>query len=219
MDGKKANTQGTDKTGTAVSVLKNFVSNLKNQNLHEEKKLLALILAVLAFAVIVSVVAVKCSSSKDASQNKADESTVVLDDNTAEGNSTGQINTENDEALSISPEKTGSTENKVNSDNEMTSQNEVPPDTQENSAQTDSLLGVGSNSYTLYCGKFSSEKSAEEKKASIAISTGLSSKIIPKNSFYSVLLGPFNTREEAVNTFNRLDSLKLIDECELEEKN
>ena len=71
----------------------------------------------------------------------------------------------------------------------------------------------------MYCGKFQSRNNAEEKKANIAISTGLSSKIISKDSLYSVLLGPFNTREDAVSTFDKLDSLKLIDECELEEQN
>lgn len=89
----------------------------------------------------------------------------------------------------------------------------------ETQSDTETSIPSNSSSYVMYCGKFSSSKSAEETKANIAISTGLSSKIISKNSIYSVLLGPFNTRDEAVNTFNKLDSLKLIDECDLEEQN
>ncbi len=227
MDGKKPINGVVNKLGTIASLLNQFVSNLTKNKL-KGKKLLTLIIAVLAFVIVVSVIAVKCSSSNEASQKETDNSSIVLDDN-ANADENSNLNSSDDsQALSINPDKTQPDKTQTdkaqneNSDDNVASDNEVPFESDNNSqTQTESQTGVASSasSYVMYCGKFSSSNAAEEKKANIAISTGLSSKIISKNSFYSVLLGPFSTREEAVNTFNKLDSLKLIDECELEEQN
>mgnify|MGYP002515537728 CR=1 FL=1 len=222
MDGKKPINGVVNKLGTVASLLNQFVSNLTKNKL-KGKKLLTLIIAVLAFVIVVSVIAVKCSSSNEASQKETDNSSIVLDDNANADENSNLNSTDDSQALSINPDKTQPDKSQnESSDDNVTSDNEVPFESDNNSqTQTESQTGVASNasSYVMYCGKFSSSNAAEEKKANIAISTGLSSKIISKNSFYSVLLGPFSTREEAVNTFNKLDSLKLIDECELEEQN
>ncbi|MBQ8024573.1 MAG: SPOR domain-containing protein [Succinivibrio sp.] len=227
MDGKKPNNGVVNKLGTFVTLLNQFVSNLTKNKL-KGKNLLTLIIAVLAFVIVVSVIAVKCSSSNEASQKETDNSSIVLDDNTNTDENSNLNNTEDSQALSINSDKpqtdkpqTDKAQNE-SSDDSVAPDNEVPFESDNNSqTQTESQTGVTSNagSYVMYCGKFSSSNAAEEKKANIAISTGLSSKIISKGSFYSVLLGPFNTREEAVKTFNKLDSLKLIDECDLEEQN
>lgn len=222
MDGKKPNNGVVNKLGTFVTLLNQFVSNLTKNKL-KGKNLLTLIIAVLAFVIVVSVIAVKCSSSNEASQKETDNSSIVLDDNTNTDENSNLNNTEDSQTLSINSDKpqTDKAQNE-NSDDSVSPDNEVPFESDNNSqTQIESQSGVTSNagSYVMYCGKFSSSNAAEEKKANIAISTGLSSKIISKGSFYSVLLGPFDTREEAVNTFNKLDSLKLIDECDLEEQN
>ena len=215
MNGKKPNSGFANKLRTIVPLFKQFGSNLTKNKL-KGKNLLSLVVAILAFIIVVSVIVIKCSSSNVASVNNTENSSIVLEDN-VDANS--DLNSaEDSKALSISSENS---ENNVSNEN-ATTDNEVPPENEENTeTQADTKTSVPSNSssYVMYCGKFSSSKSAEETKANIAISTGLSSKIISKDSIYSVLLGPFNTRDEAVNTFNKLDSLKLIDECDLEEQN
>lgn len=215
MNGKKPNSGFVNKLRTIVPLFKQFGSNLTNNKL-KGKNLLSLVVAILAFIIVVSVIVIKCSSSNRASVNNTDNSSIVLEDN-VDANS-GLNSAEDGKALSLSSENS---ENNVANEN-ATTDSEVTPENEENiETQSDTKTSVPSNStsYVMYCGKFSSGKSAEETKANIAISTGLSSKIVSKDSIYSVLLGPFNTRDEAVNTFNKLDSLKLIDECDLEEQN
>lgn len=204
MDDKKPNSVFVNKLRTIVPLFKQFGSNLTKNKL-KGKNLLSLVVAILAFIIVVSVIVTKCSSSNGVSINNTDNSSIVLEDNV---DSNSDLNsTEDSKALSISSE---------NSENSVSYENEKKIESQ---SDTETSIPSNSSSYVMYCGKFSSSKSAEETKANIAISTGLSSKIISKNSIYSVLLGPFNTRDEAVNTFNKLDSLKLIDECDLEEQN
>lgn len=215
MNGKKPNSGFVNKLRTIVPLFKQFGSNLTKNKL-KGKNLLSLVVAILAFIIVVSVIVIKCSSSNRASVNNTENSSIVLEDNV---DASSDLNSaEDSKALSIS---SLNSENSVSNEN-ATTDNEVPPENEENiETQSDTKTSVPSNSssYVMYCGKFSSSKNAEEIKANIAISTGLSSKIISKDSIYSVLLGPFNTRDEAVNTFNKLDSLKLIDECDLEEQN
>ena len=215
MDDKKPNSVFVNKLRTIVPLFKQFGSNLTKNKL-KGKNLLSLVVAILAFIIVVSVIVTKCSSSNGVSINNTDNSSIVLEDNV---DSNSDLNsTEDSKALSISSENS---ENSVSYEN-ATTDNEVPTEYEkkiETQSDTETSIPSNSSSYVMYCGKFSSSKSAEETKANIAISTGLSSKIISKNSIYSVLLGPFNTRDEAVNTFNKLDSLKLIDECDLEEQN
>ena len=216
MDGKKPNNGIVNKLGTVVTSLNQYVSNLTKNKL-KGKSLLTLIFAVLAFVIVVSVIAVKCSSSNEASLKETDNSSIVLNDNANVGDDSNLNSTDDSQALSITQDKAeNSTSNEsAKPDSEASQEIEDAAPQSENNASTSS----NSSSYIMYCGMFSSRNDAEEKKANIAISTGLSSKIISKNSFYSVLLGPFSTREDAVNTFNKLDSLKLIDECDLEEQN
>ncbi len=217
MDDKKANCGSVSKPGAFTAVLKHIVSQLTAIRL-KSKTLLTLTVAVLAFIIVVSVMLIKCSSTDEPSVNKTDESSIVLDsDNSADTSSVSDI-TEDTQTLSVTTEKTENQTSESNNGNKT----EVPPEddsSSEAASDIQSAIEHKSASYVMYCGKFQSRNSAEEKKANIAISTGLSSKIISKDSLYSVLLGPFNTREEAVSTFDKLDSLKLIDECELEEQN
>lgn len=88
------------------------------------------------------------------------------------------------------------------------SKDEVAP--QENTEQ---------GNISLYCDKFSSKKFAEEAKANIAMSSGLISNVVQQDKVYKLLLGPFKTREEAIETFNKLDKLQLINQCTLETRN
>lgn len=212
MDGKKPNSGFANKLRTIVPLFKQFGSNLTKNKL-KGKNLLSLVVAILAFIIVVSVIVIKCSSSNRASVNNTENSSIVLEDNV---DASSDLNSaEDSKALSIS---SLNSENNVSNEN-ATTDSEVPPENEETQSDTKTSVPSNSSSYVMYCGKFSSSKSAEEIKANIAISTGLSSKIISKDSIYSVLIGPFNTRDEAVNTFNKLDSLKLIDECDLEEQN
>ena len=88
------------------------------------------------------------------------------------------------------------------------SKDEVAP--QENTEQ---------GNISLYCDKFSSKKFAEEAKANIAMSSGLISNVVQQDKVYKLLLGPFKTREDAIETFNKLDKLQLINQCTLETRN
>ena len=68
----------------------------------------------------------------------------------------------------------------------------------------------------LYCGKFSSQKEASEHKANLAFSAGLISSVVEKSGTYTLKLGPFDSRDNAVKTFEKMDQLSLVDECQLE---
>lgn len=71
----------------------------------------------------------------------------------------------------------------------------------------------------LYCDSFSTKNDALEKKATIAFSTGLLSEAVKNNGTYRLKLGPFNTRNEAIDAFKKLDSQELVGECTLENVN
>lgn len=72
---------------------------------------------------------------------------------------------------------------------------------------------------TMYCDSFSTENDAMQKKATIAFSTGLLSEVVNKNGTYQLKLGPFNTRNKAIEAFKKLDSQELVGECTLENVN
>lgn len=86
----------------------------------------------------------------------------------------------------------------------------------EHEAQTPSTNEPSANAvFNLYCDSFTSTKAASEHKANIALSTGYISEVVSRNGAYRMHLGPYNTREEAVAVFNKLDSLSLVGECTL----
>lgn len=68
----------------------------------------------------------------------------------------------------------------------------------------------------LYCGKYTSTKEASEHKANLAFSAGMISSVVEKSGTYTLKLGPFNSRDEAVKAFEKMDKLSLVDECQLE---
>jgi cell division protein FtsN len=68
----------------------------------------------------------------------------------------------------------------------------------------------------LYCGKYTSTKEASEHKANLAFSAGLISSVVEKSGTYTLKLGPFNSRDNAVKAFEKMDKLSLVDECQLE---
>lgn len=68
----------------------------------------------------------------------------------------------------------------------------------------------------LYCGKYASTKEASEHKANLAFSAGMISSVVEKSGTYTLKLGPFNSRDEAVKAFEKMDKLSLVDECQLE---
>lgn len=68
----------------------------------------------------------------------------------------------------------------------------------------------------LYCGKFSSQKEASEHKANLAFSAGMISSVVEKSGTYTLKLGPFDSRDNAVKAFEKMDKLSLVDECQLE---
>ena len=81
----------------------------------------------------------------------------------------------------------------------------------ENSDQT-----VQSKGTYLYCGKYKSQKDASEHKATLAFSAGLISSAVEKNGNFTLKIGPFKSRDEAVSAFEKMDKLSLVDECQLE---
>lgn len=216
MDDKKAIDGSEKKQRSIVSKFKRFVSLFAVKRLNS-RKLFTVSVALLAFVIAVSVILVKCTSSDKSSVNNTETDSIVLDNSDSSEDNSNLNNASDNPSLHVNTEKK---ENEF-SNNSVTSEREVSADDNSSETAPETTTGVTpmTSTYVMYCGKFSSQNNAEEKKANIAISTGLSSKIISKGSFYSVLLGPFNTRDEAVATFNKLDSLKLIDECELEEQN
>ncbi|SFS70634.1 hypothetical protein SAMN02910357_01415 [Succinivibrio dextrinosolvens] len=68
----------------------------------------------------------------------------------------------------------------------------------------------------LFCGKYSSTKEASEHKANLAFSAGMISSVVEKSGTYTLKLGPFNSRDDAVKAFEKMDKLSLVDECQLE---
>ncbi|MGN1282144.1 MAG: SPOR domain-containing protein [Succinivibrio sp.] len=137
---------------------------------------------------------------------------------------------QNNEALTVMPtpsenESSEGAQPQTHSDSAMQYQERNVPvdaDVQDSSAATysssDSSVSKTDAAKTvqLYCGKFNNLSDANAKKANIAFSTGLISNIVRRNNVYQLFLGKFKSREEAVSTFNRLDSSDLVDECELE---
>ncbi len=75
---------------------------------------------------------------------------------------------------------------------------------------------TASTTHFLYCGKYQDKTKASESKANLALQAGFISTVVKKNSIYTLKLGPFNSRDEAVSAFNKMDSLSLVDECQLE---
>jgi len=73
-----------------------------------------------------------------------------------------------------------------------------------------------SGAHFLYCGKYKDKNKASEYKANLALQAGFISTVVNKNNIYTLKLGPFNSRDEAVSAFNKMDSLSLVDECQLE---
>lgn len=70
----------------------------------------------------------------------------------------------------------------------------------------------------LFCGKFGTSQSAEERKAMLAFQ-GKSSTVVKRGSGYSLKIGPFKNREAARAEFAQLDAGGLVNECSLEDDN
>lgn len=121
-------------------------------------------------------------------------------------------NQELNEEPQITPQ---ASEEKVSAVNESAvSQTDLDTD---NSVTEESFGDIAKTDKTvqLYCGKFKDQSEASTQKAKIAFSTGQLSTIVKRNHGYQLFLGTFNSRKEAVLAFNKLDSLDLVDECEL----
>ena len=123
MDDKKANSGSVSNPDTFTAVLKQFVSKLTAVRLNG-KTLLTLTVAVLAFVIVVSVMLIKCSSTKEPSVNKTDESSIVLDSDNSADISPVSDSTEDTQTLSVTAEKT---ENQT-SDSSNATETEVPPE-------------------------------------------------------------------------------------------
>ncbi len=72
--------------------------------------------------------------------------------------------------------------------------------------------------YVLFCDSFSSQDKASERKANIALSTGIISTVVKRNAGYQLRIGDFRSRDEAIKVFNRIDESSLVNECQLETK-
>ncbi|MGN0902922.1 MAG: SPOR domain-containing protein, partial [Succinivibrio sp.] len=92
-------------------------------------------------------------------------------------------------------------------------------DVAENSQEKQKVSASDSGSYDLYCNSYKTIDDASEKKARIAFEAGLRSDVVRNNGTYRLHLGPYKTRQEAIDSFNLLDGANLITgECSLERK-
>lgn len=66
----------------------------------------------------------------------------------------------------------------------------------------------------LTCGSFTTEGEAQQQKALIAFQ-GVSSEVIRSGSGFALQMGPFASREEGRNVFNKLAAQGLVQQCAL----
>ena len=118
------------------------------------------------------------------------------------------------------PQSEEMTEEYSTSDNPADEANNEEPSQNDNSAQANqeenSEQTVQSKGTYLYCGKYDSQKEASEHKATLAFSAGLISSAVKKNGSFTLKIGPFKSRDEAISAFEKMDKLSLVDECQLE---
>ena len=127
---------------------------------------------------------------------------------------------ENSLQIQNKPQSEEMTEEYSTSDNPADEANNEEPSQNDNSAQANqeenSEQTVQSKGTYLYCGKYDSQKEASEHKATLAFSAGLISSAVKKNGNFTLKIGPFKSRDEAISAFEKMDKLSLVDECQLE---
>lgn len=110
-----------------------------------------------------------------------------------------------------------SDEPSLNNEYAQSNPDEIYKETEQNKTAENQIVTNTNEESFLYCGKYQLQKNASEHKAKLAFSAGLISSVVKKNGNYTLKLGPFKSREAAISTFEKMDKLDLVDECQLEQ--
>ncbi|MGN0916510.1 MAG: SPOR domain-containing protein [Succinivibrio sp.] len=200
------------------------------------KNLLSTLTGVVVIIIVCIVVVSSCHTSK--MQRHPDDNTsgeISFEDNRALAvDPVDSYDLERQEALLHSddanelklPDNTAAEDSSNYADNNTESVTASKKDTGTNKTGTDEITqekqevsSSDSSSYDLYCNSYRTIDDASEKKARIAFEAGLRSDVVRNNGTYRLHLGPYKTRQEAIDSFNLLDGANLITgECSLEKK-
>ena len=200
-----------------------FFNNLKNYILKKDEnskikyKNLAIVIAVLLALIISLILALSSEDKEDNSLASNQNQTTEIRFDDSQVNTTTQESAD-DSQLQIATPTAPSTNNTNETDlvTAPSAQEQVPE-----SFNSDEIVDSPktNSGIFLYCDKFKNFDKANSIKANVAMSLGLMSDVVKKEGLYQLQLGPFASRKEAINTFNKLDSLALVNQCTLETRN